>query len=192
MEAAAQDRGRLPGMQAVRVAAAWAALLAGCGEGQNLSDLQAFMEAAQAQEAGEVEPLPPFQGAPPFAYSSGDRRSPFEPPATVRKLERRRGESSVTPNLQRPQQHLEQYPIASLAMVGTLSWGGERHALVRDGEGHVHRVRAGDYLGTDHGRIRRIEAQALELIEIVPAGPVWAQRARTLAMHSATNPKAPR
>lgn len=171
-------------MQAMPAAALWALLLSGCGGGQDMADLQAFMEAARSAGAGEVEPLPPFQEAPPFAYSAGDRRSPFEAPAAVRKLAQRQDAGSAAPDLHRPRQHLEQFPIASLAMVGTLSWGAARHGLVRDGEGQVHRVRPGDYLGTDHGRIRRIEAQALELIEIVPDGQGWTRRARILALRS--------
>lgn len=172
--------------KAMRVVALWVMLLAGCGGdgGQDMADLEAFMEAARSEGAGEVEPLPPFQEAPPFAYSAGDRRSPFEAPATVRKLAQRQDAGSAAPDLHRARQHLEQFPIASLAMVGTLSWGAARHGLVRDGEGQVHRVRPGDYLGTDHGRIRRIEAKALELIEIVPDGQGWTRRARILALRS--------
>ena len=171
--------------KAMRVAALWVMLLAGCGAGgQDMADLEAFMEAARSEGAGEVEPLPPFQEASPFAYSAGDRRSPFEAPATVRKLAQRQDADSAAPDLHRPRQHLEQFPIASLTMVGTLSWGAARHGLVRDGEGQVHRVRPGDYLGTDHGRIRRIEAKALELIEIVPDGQGWTRRARILALRS--------
>ena len=173
-------------MRTMRVAAVWAMLLAGCGGGRDMADLEAFMEAARSEGAGELEPLPPFQEAPPFAYSAGDRRSPFEAPAAVRKLAQRQDAGSAAPDLHRPRQHLEQFPIASLAMVGTLSWGAVRHGLVRDGEGQVHRVRPGDYLGTDHGRIRRIEAKALELIEIVPDGQGWTRRARVLALRSST------
>ena len=171
--------------KAMRAAAVWAMLLAGCGGGRDMADLEAFMEAARSEGAGEAEPLPPFQGAPPFAYSAGDRRSPFEAPAAVRKLEQRRNAGSAVPNLHRPRQHLEQFPISSLAMVGTLSWGAARHGLVRDGEGQVHLVRPGDYLGRDHGRIRRIDAKALELIEIVPDGQGWTRRARILVLRSA-------
>ena len=92
----------------------------------------------------------------------------------------------MTPDTNRVKQFLEQYPIASLAMVGTLSQGQRLYALIRDAEGGVHRVQNGDYMGTDHGRVPRIQESELELIEIVPDGTGgWVERARTVSLGGA-------
>ena len=159
------------------------ALLTGCGAGQELADLRDFMAEVKARPAGPVEPLPSFEQVPPFAYQASDMRSPFDPPVVLKRVERAEGGPQVTPDLNRVKQFLEQYPIASLAMVGILAQGERLYALVRDGEGGVHRVARGDYMGTDHGRVQRIGDNELELIEIVPDGTGgWVERARTVTL----------
>jgi type IV pilus assembly protein PilP len=158
-------------------------LLAGCAGGEDHADLRAFMAEVKARPAGPVEPLPPFEQVPPFAYQASDMRSPFDPPVLLKRVERAEGGVQVTPDLNRVKQFLEQYPIASLAMVGTLSQGQQLFALIRDAEGGVHRVAHGDYMGTDHGRVHRIADNELELIEIVPDGTGgWVERARSVTL----------
>lgn len=162
---------------------ATAALLAGCGGNNEFSDLRAFMAEVQARPAGRVEPLPSFEQVPPFAYQASNMRSPFDPPVTLKRVERAEGGPQVTPDLNRVKQYLEQYPIAALAMVGTLAQSGSMFALVRDSQGGVHRVQRGDFMGTDHGRVQRIDDNELELIEIVPDGTGgWVERARTVTL----------
>ena len=160
-----------------------AALLYGCGGTGDYADLRAFMEDAKARPAGPVEPLPSFEQMPPFAYQASTMRGPFDPPVVVKKVERASGGAKVQPDLNRVKQFLEQFPIATLAMVGTLAQGDRLYALVRDGEGGVHRGQLGDYMGTDYGRIQKIAESELELIEIVPDGTGgWVERARTVAL----------
>ena len=65
--------------------AALAAALAGCGSSGDHQDLRAFMEEVQARPPGRIEPLPPFEQVPPFAYQASNMRSPFEPPAAFPK-----------------------------------------------------------------------------------------------------------
>jgi len=160
-----------------------ASVLTGCSSGQDHADLRAFMDEVRARPAGRVEPLPSFEQVPPFAYQASDMRSPFEPPVVLRRVERAPGGAQVTPDTNRVKQYLEQFPIAALAMVGSLAQDQRLFALVRDAEGGVHRVQAGDFMGTDHGRIQRIDENELELIEIVPDGTGgWVERARTVTL----------
>jgi type IV pilus assembly protein PilP len=165
------------------VIVAVSALLSGCGIGQEHADLREWVAEVQAQPAGKVEPLPSFEQVPPFAYQASDMRSPFDPPVVLKRVERAAGGVQVTPDPNRVKQYLEQFPIASLAMVGTLSQEQRLYALVRDAEGAVHRVQRGDFLGTDHGRVQKIGENELELIEIVPDGTGgWVERARTVTL----------
>lgn len=158
-------------------------LLSGCGGGADDSDLRTWMDEVRSRPKGRIEPLPPFEQIPPFAYQAAALRSPFEPPVVVRRVERRSG-PQVRPDSNRVKQFLEQFTIGQLAMVGTLEQGPTRFALVRDSEGGVHRVQQGDYLGTDHGRIMRVDEAGIELIEIVPDGVGgWVERARTVALN---------
>jgi type IV pilus assembly protein PilP len=163
-------------------AVAVSAALAGCGSSGDHQDLRAFMDEVQARPPGRIEPLPPFEQVPPFAYQASNMRSPFEPPVEIRAPNRPSG-PQVKPDPNRPKQYLEQYPVSNLTMVGTLSQNARTFALVQDADGGVHRVERGDYMGTDHGRILAIEESAIELIEIVPDGTGgWVERSRTVPL----------
>jgi type IV pilus assembly protein PilP len=72
-------------------------------------------------------------------------------------------------------------------MVGTLQKPqGDLFALVKDGYGGVVRVREGEYMGRNHGRIVSIQKDRINLIEIVPDGQGgWLERPRTLALNGA-------
>ena len=158
-------------------------VLFGCGGSSGFDDLDDFMADVNARPKQRIAPLPPFEQVPPFAYQASNQRSPFEPPVVVKRVEREKGGPQVVPDFNRVKQYLEQYTIARLAMVGTLAQSGTTFALVQDGDGGVHRVQTGDYMGTDHGRIQRIDEGAIELIEIVPDGTGgWVERARTVSL----------
>ncbi len=167
----------------MRAFAAALVLLAGCGGSRDFSDLEAFMHDVRTRQEVPSEPLRPLVGAAPFTYRAGERRSPFQPPSTVRPVERHRDTIPIRPNFQRPRQYLEHYPIDRISMVGTLSRGAARYGLLRDGDGIVHRVGVGDYLGEDHGRIRAIGPSTIHLIEIVPDGAGgWVERTRGVSL----------
>lgn len=159
------------------------AVLFGCGGSGGYSDIDEFMAEVNARPTPRIAPLPPFEQVPPFAYQASNERSPFEPPVVVKKVERAEGGPRVTPDFNRVPQFLEQFTIARLAMVGTLAQSGTMFGLIQDGDGGVHRVQPGDYIGTDHGQIQRIDESAIELIEIVPDGTGgWVERARTVSL----------
>ena len=157
----------------------------GCAD-NDFSDLQTFMDEVKSRPKGRIEPLPTIQTIAPFAYQASTMRSPFEPPVVVRRVERAAGGPKVEPDLNRVPQYLEQFPIAQLAMVGTLAQSGTQYGLVQDGEGVVHRVRRGDYMGTDHGKVLSVAEGAIELLEIVSDGTGgWVERARTVSLKGA-------
>lgn len=160
-----------------------ATTLLGCGGGDDFADLQSFMAEVDARPKQRIEPLPPFEQVPPFAYQASNQRSPFEPPVVVKRVAREEGGPQVVPDFNRVKQYLEQYTIGRLSMVGTLAQGNSIYALIKDADGGVHRVQRGDYMGTDHGRIITIDEGELELIEIVPDGTGgWVERARTVSL----------
>ncbi len=67
-------------------------------------------------------------------------------------------------------------------MVGTLANDGGVFALV-SGAGGVHRVKVGDYLGRNHGRILAIDESKIDVVEIVPDGEGgWLERPRSLSL----------
>ncbi len=156
-------------------------LLSGCGKGE-FSDLQAFMDETRARPAGSIEPLPRFKPYEAFTYSASSLRSPFQPPIRIDLSQRERGSQGVKPDENRVRQFLEGFNIEGFEMVGTLSNQGGMQALIR-GAGSVHRVRIGDYLGRNHGRVVSIDEGRVDVLEIVPDGEGgWLERPRTLSL----------
>lgn len=157
--------------------------LAGCSGSAREAELNAFYASVQEQKKGRIKPLPPFETVAPFTYQANNLRSPFDPPIAVSAPRKPRGGKAVKPDPTRVKQFLEQFNVGQLAMVGTLAQGGELYGLVRDYEAGVHRVRAGDYMGSDHGRILKIDDSSIELLEIVADGSGgWVERQRLVTM----------
>ncbi|TBU97038.1 type 4a pilus biogenesis lipoprotein PilP [Phytopseudomonas dryadis] len=156
--------------------------LGGCGGGGDFADLQAYMDEVRARPKGSIEPLPKFQPYESFTYSAANLRSPFQPPVKIDVVNRPKGSAEIKPDETRVKQFLEGFNIEVFEMVGTLSNERGSFALV-NGAGGVHRVRVGDYLGRNDGRIVSIDSAKIEVIEIVPDGDGgWLERPRTLPL----------
>lgn len=169
-------------LKAGRMLVAGAALagLSGCTPSEDYTDLRQYMKEMDERTPGRIEPLPPIETVAPFSYQVANMRSPFEPPVLVKRVDRKDG-PQVTPDFNRVKHYLENFTIGQLSMVGTLAREGTRYALIQDGEGSVTPVTAGDYMGTDHGKIQLVDETSVELVEIVPDGTGgWVERARTV------------
>lgn len=160
-------------------------LLTACTQDSGFSDLDQFMAETRAKPRGHVEPLPEFKAYEAFTYSAADRRAPFEPPVDVQlTMVDDQPVSDVEPDLDRPREVLENFDLKELSMVGTLQGPtGSLFALIRDNSGGIHRVRAGNYMGQNYGRIVGVSETRIELIEIVPNGSGgWVERPRSLSL----------
>jgi len=160
-------------------------LLTACTQESGFSDLDQFMAETRAKPRGHVEPLPEFKAYEAFTYSAADRRAPFEPPVDVQlTMVDDQPVSDVEPDLDRPREVLENFDLKELSMVGTLQGPtGSLFALIRDSAGGIHRVRAGNYMGQNYGRIVGVSETRIELIEIVPNGSGgWVERPRSLSL----------
>lgn len=157
-------------------------LVAACGS-KSYSDLDAFMAEKKARPAGAIKPIPPFKAYKAFSYAAAGKRSPFERPIEIQEITRIQTKSSVEPDKNRVKEYLEQFSLDSLKMVGTLEQGGDLWALMQDKDGGVHRVKRGNYLGKNHGRIVETADSYLSVIEIVPNGTDgWVERPRTVKL----------
>lgn len=140
------------------------ALLAGCGD--DLGDLRAQVEEIKAKPGSGIEPLPEVKPYETFDYAAYDQRSPFEPgsPASSN------SPNAVRPDANRPREFLEQFPLDTLRMVGTVRLRGSLYGLVQTKDGLVHRVLRGHHMGQSDGRITAIDEGKISLTEIVPDG----------------------
>jgi type IV pilus assembly protein PilP len=140
----------------------------------------------RARPKGSIEPLPQFQPYEPFTYNASGMRSPFQKPVKIDLTAQKHGSKDVKPDETRVKQFLEGFNIEQFQMVGTLSGGSGVFALVK-GAGGVYRVKLGDYLGTNHGRIMAITDASIDVVEIVPDGEGgWLERPRSLALSETT------
>ncbi len=148
-------------------AIAAALTLSACG-GAN-DDLRAYIDEVKARPGGRIEPLPPIEPAPTFAYEAGTRRSPFMP-------EQPTARRSVDPNAvqgpdpNRPREELEKFPLDTLRMVGTLADRRASFGLVQTNDGLVWRVSVGNHMGQNYGRIVSISDSEIQLVEIISDG----------------------
>lgn len=162
-------------------------LLSACSQSSGFSDLDKFMAETRSKPRGYVEPLPAFKAYEAFTYSTSDRRAPFEPPVEVQlTMVDQSPKSDAKPDLDRPEEVLENFSLTDLRMVGTLRRdAGSKglYALIKDPSGGIHRVRTGNFMGQNYGRIIGVSPTRIELIEIVPNGQgSWIERPRSLSL----------
>ena len=75
--------------------------------------------------------------------------------------------SGLAPDPNRRKEELENYSLDSLRMVGTLMQVDTMWALVKTKDKTIYRVKAGNYMGRNDGRITRITENKIELTELV-------------------------
>ena len=156
--------------------------LSGCGSSDEFSDLDAYMNEVRLRPAGRIEPTPTFHSYPTSTYSAANLRSPFSRQVRVDLAGHQRGSRNVKPDPSRVKQYLEGFNIEQFEMVGTISNASGSFALLR-GAGGVHRLKVGDYLGRNDGRIVAISATQVDVVEIVPDGEgAWLERPRTIPL----------
>lgn len=161
-----------------------AAILTACGGQGGYDDLVAFMAETKARPAGSIEPIPTFSPYQPFDYGATMLRAPFDRPVAAKDLVEIMPSPDVAPDPDRPREFLEQFGIESLRMVGTIEQHGQLWALLDDGQGNVHYVKEGNYIGRNHGKIISATPTRIQVREIVSAGGAggWVERPRTLEL----------
>ena len=151
----------------------------------NTEDLRSYVEEVKAQQQARIDPLPEFAPYETYLYQANGSRDPFMPPVTSAPTSQVAGPASngISPNFERTREPLESEPLDSLRMVGTLKRDGSSWALVRMSDSTIHRVRPGNFLGENHGKIVQISESQVELTEIVPDGlGGWMERQAALAL----------
>jgi type IV pilus assembly protein PilP len=155
--------------------------LLGCQKNSH-QDIVDFIEESKRKQPGNIKALPVYAPYKPYVYNSTQLRSPFEPPALVKKKVLA-ASSNVKPDLDRRKQRLESFDFAALKMVGTLKKGGVLWALIRDPEGSIERVKPGYYLGRNHGLITGMNDRNIDVVEIVPNGlDGWLERPNVITL----------
>ncbi len=158
-------------------------MLVACTSNNN-QDILAFMEQVRAESANRIriDPLPAYPPYVAVVYQSAGQRSPFAPPREVVTSDIS-GTLTNAPDLARPKEFLERFNLAELNMVGSIQHSGVRWGLIKDGDGSVHRVREGNYLGRNYGLVTQVSESSLDLVETVVNGQGgWIERPRSMGM----------
>jgi type IV pilus assembly protein PilP len=156
-------------------------MLASCG-GEQHSDLRQFVKDSDSIPRGRIPPLEEVKPYEPFEYAAYDLVDPFVP----RKIEPPKA-SNVAGGLQPPSNHrkgpLEAFPLENLKMVGTLQQQKAMFALIKTPDNNLYRVKTGDYIGQNFGRIVNIDESAVKLKELLQdSGNEWKEEERTLLL----------
>ncbi|HEU4991724.1 MAG TPA: pilus assembly protein PilP [Luteimonas sp.] len=159
------------------------ALLAGCARGVTSTpgdapNLQRWVAEVKKRPAPALEPLPVMQQFETFEYAAQSLRDPFSNAFTDDS-----GGAGPRPDPNRRKQPLENFPLDSLDMVGTIGKGASLVALVRAPDKVTYRVRPGMYLGQSDGRVTSVTDDRIELVELVPDGAGgWLERPAAISL----------
>lgn len=157
-------------------------LLAACGEEQ--SELKQELQQLTKDLRGKVEPLPQVKPYEPVPYKGEGEVDPFRPQRinVAQAGGAAAGGGGRKPDLDRPKEPLEAYPLESLAMVGTLMQKKEFFGLVKAGS-NLFRVKKGNYMGQNFGVITSIDDNQISLKELVQdSGGDWVERTSSLQL----------
>jgi len=157
-------------------------MLAACTD--SMDDLQKYIESVKARPAEPIPPIPPVKTYAPYVYEGMTGRDPFRQSITEGADDVRSSKGTgPRPDFNRPKEYLERYELDTLSMVGTFSKGKDYWALVRDPEGVIHRVPAGNYMGKNHGKVVRITSTEVDLSELISDGAGgWLVREASIAL----------
>ncbi|PID34248.1 MAG: pilus assembly protein PilP [Thiotrichales bacterium] len=134
----------------------------------DMSDLSRYVSEVKARPAKPIEPIPVIKPYVRFIYPGHDL-DPFD--VSVLSSDKDRPvESSIMIDKNRLPEFLEKFPLDSLQMVGTVFKENQLWALIRIPSGSVHRVKKGNYIGRNHGKILEVKDVSVILTEIVDNG----------------------
>lgn len=160
---------------------------------KDISELENNVETIMARPGGLIEPLPEIKPYEAYTYkaSNEDGRNPFKLFYVIKPVEID-DESIVDDGLteemtreirNRNREELEQFELDSLRMVGTIDNENSNWGIILDPNGIVHRVKVGNYIGLNIGKIINIYEDRVELREIVQdSDGRWEEREASLAL----------
>jgi len=157
-----------------------ALLLVGCG-GEEFQDLHDFVKNSGVGLRGKIEPPPEVK---PYEYFAYQNETNLPDPFMPRKQEMRAnmGAGENQPDMDRPREALEEFPLESMEMVGYLYQSDVGYAVIR-ASGKLHRVQAGNYIGMNFGLITGVDDTGIAIKEMVQdSSGAWTERESSLQL----------
>ena len=131
-------------------------LLVACQGGQG-DDLDQFIANAEKDMRVKIDPLPEVLPYTPMEYNAdGSLVNPFKARKAIAD-----SASKLQPDMNRPREPLEAYPLESLTFVGSM----EKQKQTPDNS--VQQVKIGNYMGQNFGMVTDVLESGVVLKEIV-------------------------
>lgn len=159
-------------------------MLAGCG-GDDFSDLERYFSEVRARPKQPIKPLPEIKVIEPFLFKPEGLRDPFKPLEQPEQTESSEVStaSGIKPDTTRRKEELEAFPLDGLKMVGTINIKSNLWGLVKVSDGTIYRVKVGNYMGKNYGKIIRIVSDRIELMEIIADKPgTWREQPASIPL----------
>ncbi|MEO6117727.1 MAG: pilus assembly protein PilP [Methylotenera sp.] len=152
--------------------------LAACS-GDEGDDLDKFMRDAAKDMRVKIKPLPEVKPYLALQYNAdGMLSDPFRARKTANKS------GGLQPNLSRPKEPMEAYPLENIKYVGLISKSKLTYALVKTPDNNVQQVKVGNFVGQNYGVITQITDSEIVLKEIVQddLSGDWVERVSNLLL----------
>ncbi len=156
-------------------------LLSGCG-GEEFQDLRDYVKNSGADLRGKIPPPPNVKLYEPFAYvNDANLADPFKPRKPEASASGKRGENE--PDLNRPKEALEEFPLEGLKMVGYVLKAKVGHAVVRAPDRKLYQVKVGNHIGMNFGTIEKLSDTEIVIKELVQDSTGdWSERISSLQL----------
>ncbi len=157
-------------------------VLVGCKANQDdLTSYVAQVEREARKEVTKLKPILEFEATP---YQQHKGREPFVLPKEALVQNQPLAKADCWQPVPRAKNGpLERYPLHQLRLKGVMSSGGSISALVQTPAGSVVKVKAGQYVGINNGKVTRVDDNYLLINETLPDGlGCWNQRNVKLAL----------
>lgn len=148
--------------------------LTGC-MGTGLEDLEAFVKNSGEDMRGKIPPPPEVKAYDAFLYrNEKDPNKPTDPyfdkyplpdPFKPRKPVKINPDELAAEN--HTKEELEKFPLENLKMIGFLEQKKVSYAIIRAPDGRIFRVKEGNYLGLNFGKITAIANGEITIEELV-------------------------
>jgi type IV pilus assembly protein PilP len=135
--------------------------LVACGSDEG-DDLDGFIKNSAKDMRPRIKPLPEVKPYLALQYNADGKLSD---PFRSRKASSKTG--ILQPNMSRPKEPMEAYPLESIKYVGQLSKRKLTYALLLTPDNGVQQVKVGNYVGQNYGMVTNITDSEVVLKEIV-------------------------
>lgn len=156
------------------------ALLLGACDAGHEADLHAWAAEIRQKHHPLPESVPQVAVVAAFRYEPAPGPDPFDP-LRLSPVDGLAG-GQLQPDLQRPREPLESWPLDSLRLVGSLRRERDVVALV-EADKRVYSLRVGGHVGQDFGKVIAIGDKTVDIEELVAEGPGrWMKRRTQLVL----------